>query len=96
MNNKEFLNIAKAQGTVEVTDAFLNAWEDSLEEKTYQCGSWVIGRQGAFEHNDEFNAFIHWAGSGDWFVQRNDEFYGDFKTLESAKKYIEKREESTR
>ena len=32
MNNKEFLNIAKAQGTVEVTDAFLNAWEDSLKE----------------------------------------------------------------
>jgi hypothetical protein len=32
MNNQDFLNIAKAQGTVEATDAFLNAWEDSLNE----------------------------------------------------------------
>ena len=32
MNNQEFLNIAKAVGTVEATDAFLDAWEESLKE----------------------------------------------------------------
>ena len=59
-----------------------------MEEKTYQCGSWVIGRNGEYKDMGyENDVFIHWAG--DWFVQRNDEFYGDFKTLKAAKRYIE-------
>jgi hypothetical protein len=51
-------------------------------------GSWVIGQEKDFPHDKKFNVFMHWAGSGDWFVQREGEFYGDFKTLDDARKYI--------
>ena len=58
-----------------------------MEEKTYECGSWIIGRNGKYVNMGYDNeVFIHWAG--DWFVQRNDEIYGDFKTLKRAKQYI--------
>jgi hypothetical protein len=51
-------------------------------------GSWIIGEEKDFPQDKKFKVFMNWAGSGDFFVQREGEFYGDFKTLADAKKYI--------
>ena len=59
-----------------------------MEEKSYVCGSWSIGRCGEYrDMGYDCDVFVNWAG--DWFVQRNGEVYGDFKTLKAAKQYIQ-------
>ena len=59
-----------------------------MNEKTLECGSWVIGREGKYEdHGYEYETFVYWAG--DWQVMRNGEIYGSFKTKKAAVQYIQ-------
>ena len=59
-----------------------------MNEKTLECGSWVIGRDGKYvDQGYENTTFIYWAG--DWTVTRNDEWYGSFKTKKEAVQYIQ-------
>jgi len=53
-----------------------------MEEKTLECGSWVIGRNGAYIDD----VFTHWAG--DWYVERNGETYSTNKTKKECVNYI--------
>ncbi len=53
-----------------------------MNEKTLECGSWVISRTGSVIND----VFIHW--SGEWVVERNGEIYGNFKTKKESIGYV--------
>ena len=58
-----------------------------MNEKTLECGSWIISRDGKYvDQGYENTTFIYWAG--DWTVERNNEIYGSFKTKKEAINYI--------
>jgi hypothetical protein len=59
-----------------------------MNEKTLECGSWTIAREGKYvDMGYENTTFISWAG--DWSVIRNEVLYGSFKTKKEAVKYIQ-------
>jgi len=59
-----------------------------VNEKTLECGSWVISRDGKYvDMGYEYSVFVYW--SGDWSVSRKGDVYGSFKTKKEAVKYIQ-------